>query len=73
MGCVASKKDAPARNMALLRRAITTYLRVKRPNETQDAMRAVIWNDLEQRRRAWARNGGRMIAYRVMRYLMHMH
>ena len=69
----AAKKNAPARNMAILRRAITTYLRIKQPNESHDAMRAVLWNDLEQRRRTWAWNGGKLIAYRVMRYLMHMH
>ena len=67
------KKNAPTRDMAILRQAITTYLRIKQPNESHDAMRAVLWNDLEQRRRTWAWNGGKLIAYRVMRFLMHMH
>ena len=69
----AAKRDPPGRTMALLRRAIKTYLRYKKPNQSQDAMREVICLDLEQRRRVWAENGGRMIAYRVMRFLMHMH
>ena len=68
----ASKRDPVGRTTALLRRAIKTYLRVKNPQQTHEAMREVIWKDLQERRQVWAENGGRMIAYRVMRFLMHM-
>ena len=68
----AAKRDPVGRTEALLRRAITAYTRVRNPQHTNAAMRVVIWNELQERRNVWAENGSRMIAYRVMRFLMHM-
>ena len=68
-----SKRDPPGKVMALLRRAIKMYLLYKNPMTSQDAMREVVWQTLASRRKAWVENGARMIAYRVMRFLMHSH
>ena len=75
-GAVGPKVDdgrimTPARASASLRKAIVTFLRQANPTKKNDAMREVVWNELQARRMTWAKNGTRMIAYRVLRFLMH--
>ena len=61
-----------ARVAASLRKATVTFLRKASPTMKNEAMREVVWNELQARRMTWAKNGTRKIANRVLRFLMHV-